>query len=310
MKQLYLLAFTLLLMLRVSGQINMSDSTMRVYGYWNLNDKQTYQVMQSKYKIDTSDSTAWDTTSTDIVKYKVDITITDSTANSYTIDWFYHDYEFTPTGDFYDRLKTITNEQTITIKTNELGTFLEVVNWKDVRDNIKNVVKKLSKEMKDVPQIDNVMKQVEGMFSSKESIEAAAIDEIQLFYTYHGGWYKLDSLLEIQTKVPNLYGGEPFDAEISALLDSIDTTNWVSTFRMRLSVDPEQLINATFAYLSDMAATMKIPGPTMKEMPKLKHETWTYTDVHDSGWIIYTIQSKEVSAEGLLRVEELSLELL
>jgi len=310
MRKLFLLAFSLLIMLRLTGQINMSDSSVRVYGYWNLNDKQTYQVIKSKYKINTSDSTAWDTTSNDISRYKVDITITDSTADSYTIDWYYHDFEVDTTNEMALKLVSLAEQMTITIKTDELGIFQEVVNWKDIRKTIKHTVKKLSKEMPKDPAKDKVLKLTLGFFSTREAIEARSINDIQLFYAFHGGIYKLDSLVEEQIQVPNLAGGNPIDAEISYVLDTIDTANWISTFRMRLAADPEQLLSATFAYLSEMAATMKIPGPTMNEMPRMKHETWTYTDIHDSGWVTYTIQSKEVSTEGILQVEELSLELL
>ncbi len=78
---------------------------------------------------------------------------------------------------------------------------------------------------------------------------------------------------------------------------------------MQLAADPDQLLNASFAFLKEMSANLGIPGPEITEVPRISQETWTYTDIHDSGWIIYTIQSKEVRAEGILQVEELSLEL-
>lgn len=310
MRKLFLLAFTLLIVFRVTGQINMNDSTVRVYGYWNLNDKQTYQVIKSKYKINTSDSTAWDTTSTDISRYKVDITITDSTFDSYTIDWLYHDFEVNTTNEIAKKLVSIVEQMTITIRTDELGIFQEVVNWKDIRKTIKHTVNKLSKEMPEDPEKDKILKLTLGFFSSKESIEARSINDIHLFYAFHGGIYKLDSLVEEQIQVPNLVGGDPIDAEISYILDTIDTANWVSTFRMRLAADPEQLLNATIAFMKQMSANLGVPGPEITDIPRISQETWTYSDIHDSGWIIYTIQSKEVSTDGILQVEELSLELL
>jgi hypothetical protein len=67
-----------------------------------------------------------------------------------------------------------------------MGAFLEVVNWKEVRDHIKKSTKILKNELKDVPDMHKMVTQIESMYLTKAAIESVAIKDIQQFYTYHG----------------------------------------------------------------------------------------------------------------------------
>jgi hypothetical protein len=42
----------------------------------------------------------------------------------------------------------------------------------------------MRKEFKDIPKMDGVIKQIEGIYSTKEAIESASITDIQQFYTF------------------------------------------------------------------------------------------------------------------------------
>lgn len=304
MRQLFFIGFALLLIIKTYGQINMNDSTVQVIGYWDKNEKQTYIVTNESYKVKDSD-----TTSRESYKYAVDITIVDSTADSYTIDWFYHDYDIKADNELIKKLSSIAEDMTVTILTDGLGAFKEVKNWKDIRDFILKGTKILKKETKDIPNIDKVIKQMEDMYSTKESIEAAAIKEIQQFYTYHGGKYKLGEEISASMKVANLYGGEPFDTEVTLWLDEINTEDNNSIIRMQQIVNSEQLTKTTFDYLTKMSETMKVPGPKWDGFPPLKNETWTSSRIHNAGWVIYSIETQEVSAEGVTNVKENIIEL-
>jgi hypothetical protein len=304
MRQLFFIGFALLLIIKTYGQINMNDSTVQVIGYWDKNEKQTYIVTNESYKVKDSD-----TTSRESYKYAVDITIVDSTADSYTIDWFYHDYDIKADNELIKKLSSIAEDMTVTILTDGLGAFKEVKNWKDIRDFILKGTKMLKKETKDIPNIDKVIKQMEDIYSTKESIEAAAIKEIQQFYTYHGGKYKLGEEISASMKVANLYGGEPFDTEVTLWLDEINTEDNNSIIRMKQIVNSEQLTKTTFDYLTKMSETMKVPGPQWDGFPPLKNETWTSSRIHNAGWVIYSIETQEVSAEGVTNVKENIIEL-
>lgn len=304
MRQLFFIGFVFLMLTKTNGQINMNDSSVQVIGYWDKNEKQSYIVTNQSYKVKNSD-----TSSRESYKYAVDITIVDSTADSYTIDWFYHDYDIKADNELIKKLSSIAEDMTVTITTDGLGAFKEVKNWKDIRDFILKGTKMLKKETKDIPNLDKVIKQMEDMYSTKESIEAAAIKEIQQFYTYHGGKYKLGEEITASMKVANLYGGAPFDTEVTLWLDEINTEDNNSIIRMQQIVNSEQLTKTTFDYLTKMSESMKVPGPKWEEIPPLKNETWTSSRIHNAGWVIYSIETQEVSAEDVTNVKENIIEL-
>ncbi|MDO9257506.1 MAG: hypothetical protein Q7U54_18455 [Bacteroidales bacterium] len=304
MRQLFFIGFAFLVFIKTYGQINMSDSTVQVIGYWNKHDKQTYTVTNENYKVKDSD-----TTSRESYKYVVDITIVDSTADSYTIDWFYHDYDIQAENELIKKLSSIAEDMTVTIITDDLGAFIEVVNWKDIRDYIFKATKLLKKEEKDIPGFDKLIEQMEQMYNSKEAIEASAIKEIQQFYTYHGAKYKLGEEITASMEVPNLYGSEPFDTEVILWLDEINTEDNNSIIRMQQIINSEQLTKTTFDYLTKISGTMNVPGPKWDDFPKLSNETWTSSRIHNGGWVVYSVETQKVSAEGVTNVKENTIEI-
>lgn len=304
MKKTIILFWTLFIVVNLEAQINMNDSTAQVIAYWNLNDKQTYQVTTEKYKIVDADTTV-----TEYFKYLVDITVKDSTSNSYTIDWFYHAYEINEENELLKKLSNLVEDMTITVRTDETGVLEEVVNWKDIQAFVFKATQMLREETKDIPNIDKVITQIENMYTSKESIEAAAIREIQLFHTFHGAKYKMNQEYNSALKIANLYDDEPFDADAIVWLDEINPDDNNFILRMNLAVNSEQLTKTTFNYLTDIAKKMNTPAPKWEEFPQLKNETFTASRIHGSGWPIYCIETKEIFVEGQTNIEETIIEI-
>lgn len=304
MKKIIIIGIALLMIANTYGQINMNDSTVQVIGYWNKNEKQSFLVTNERYKV-----TGTDTSSREAYKYIVDVHIVDSTADSYTIDWFYHDYEFTTNNELVKKLSAISEEMTITIVTDGFGMFKEVKNWEEIRDYISKMTQKLSEQTTNIPNFKDIVKQIVDRYQSKESIEAAAIMEIQQFYTFHGGKYKLDEEISGTIKTPNLLGGEPFDTEVVIWLQEIDTAANTAMLNIKQEVNSEQLTKATFDYLTKMSESLKVPGPKRDEFRNLVNETWTTSIIHTSGWVIYSLETKTVSNEGATSYTENTIEL-
>ncbi len=304
MRRVQILLLTILLSVNAFSQINMADSTAQVIGYWDMNEKQTYIITQEKFKINETD-----TTSREFYKYEVDMTIVDSTANSYVIDWFYHDYDIHSDKELIQKLSSLTEDMTVRIRTDEFGAFQEVINWKEVRDYILKATKMLKKETKGIPNMDKFIQQFEGMYSTKQSIELGAVNEMQQYYTFHGGKYELGEEYKADMQAANLYGGNPFDMKVTVWLDELNPDDNNFIIRMQKSIDSEQLTNATFDYLVNMAETMKTAVPKREDIPPLINDTWTASRIHGSGWIIYSVETKEVTAEGTTNVEERIIEI-
>lgn len=77
MKRLKAILLTLIPCINLYGQINISDSTVQVSGFWSKGDKKTYSITQKKINIKGAD-----TLSNEQTKFYVDIIIIDSASES------------------------------------------------------------------------------------------------------------------------------------------------------------------------------------------------------------------------------------
>lgn len=287
------------------GQINMKDSTAQVIGYWSIGDKQGYKISLQKIKLRERD-----TISNELMTYNVDMTVIDSTANSYSIEWFYHNYKTNSTNEIVKKVTSLSEDLKVIIETDEFGAIKGVKNWKEVSAYLKKSIGQIKTDFKDIPNMDRLFQQIEGMYSSKAAIESAAIQDAQQFYTYHGGKYMLGDTLEFTLQVPNMYNQkEPFDSKVTLYLDELNPEDNNYIIRSSQEVDSDQLTNTTFEYLKKMAKTMKTKAPKKEEIGKLRNITTTASRIHGTGWLIYSIQTKTVYTIGATNIEERIIEI-
>lgn len=286
------------------GQINIEDSTAQSIIYWSKGEKQSYKISHQKIKLKDID-----TTSNELMTYDVDITVVDSTEKSYTIEWSYSNYQNNTSNELLKKFASFPENMKVLIQTNELGTIEGVQNWKEIRDYIKKSMTELEKEFKDVPNIDKMFKQIEGMYSSKEAIESAAIMDIQQFHSFFGGKFLLGEVLEFPLPVPSLYSSKPLDSKVTLSLDEINPDEGYYLLNSIQEVDSEQLTNTTYDYLKELSKTMGKEVPKKEDVGQLTNTTSTASSIHESGWIIYSIQTKTVTSDGATNVEERIIEL-
>jgi len=299
MKLLLIFGTILLLSSPLFGQISMKDSTVQVIGYWAKQETQSYDVSYEKFKIKNND-----TISRELMKYEVDIKIIDSTENSYTIEWFYKNYSIDTENELVRKLTSIANDISVKIKTDEFGAFIEIVNWEDVRDYLSKVTESLKDELRAVPNYKKIIADVMSMYATKESIEANAIKDAIQFYHFHGVKYTLGDELEGELETANNYGGKPFETVVRFSLDEINEIDGNSIIRSNYVINSKQLTDATYTYLKN-TGTFGDKFPPRNEFPSLTNETNTASRIHgESGWIIYSIETKEITAEETTNIEE------
>jgi len=286
------------------GQISVKDSTVQVIGYWEKQEIQSYDVSYEKIKIKSKD-----TISRELIKYEVDIKILDSTENSYTIEWFYKNYSIDTDNELVRKLTSIANDISVKIKTDEFGAFIEIVNWEEVRDYLAKVTETLKDELKDVPNFEKIIANVMSVYSTKESIEANAIKDAIQFYQFHGVKYKLGEELEGKLETANNYGEKPFETDVRFSLDEINEIDGNSILRSNQVINSKQLTDATYNYLEKLG-TFGDKFPPRNEFPSLTNETNTASRIHgQTGWIIYSIETKEIKAAETTNIEERIIEL-
>ena len=304
MKKLLVFGIIFLISSNLFSQISIKDSTVQVIGYWSKYDKQSYDVTYEKYKLKNKD-----TISRELMKYEVDVKIIDSTANSYTIEWFYKNYSIDTENELVRKLTSIANDVSVKIKTDEYGAFVEIVNWEEVRDYLEKVTEKLKVELKDVPNYKEIIANVMSIYSTKESVEANAIKDALQFYKFHGVKYKLGEELTGKLETSNNFGGKPFETDVQYSLDEINKTDGNSILRSNEVINSEELTDATYNYLKKLG-TFGDKFPLRSKFPSLTNETNTASRIHgETGWIIYSIETKTVTAEETTNIEERIMEI-
>ena len=304
MKKLLVFGIIFLISSNLFSQISIKDSTVQVIGYWSKYDKQSYDVTYEKYKVKNKD-----TISRELMKYEVDVKIIDSTENSYTIEWFYKNYSIDTENELVRKLTSIANDISVKIKTDEYGAFVEVIDWEEVRDYLEKVTEKLKVELKDVPNYKEIIANVMSIYSTKESVEANAIKDALQFYKFHGVKYKLGEELTGKLETSNNFGGKPFETDVQYSLDEINETDGNSILRSNEIINSEELTNATYNYLKKLG-TFGDKFPPRNKFPSLTNETNTASRIHgETGWIIYSIETKTVTAEETTNIEERIMEI-
>lgn len=286
--------------IKLQAQINMADSTVQVVCYWDKGEKQNYSISLEKIKLKNGD-----TTSKEMTTYDVEVSVIGATKNSYTVQWEYKNYKSNNEEDVLTKeLSNLGKGMKVIYKTDELGNFIEVINWKELRDFNQKTIATISKKYSNLPELGKILKQLENSFSSKEAIESVSIKDIQQFHSFHGGKYKLKEEISDKIKVPNLLTNIPFDADFSLYLDEINEPDNNFILRSSQAVDSEQLTEATFQYLSNMAKNMNVNPPTRSDFKGLSNEIQVGSRIHGTGWIVYSIQTTTVNSDNQTNIEE------
>ncbi|MCE2740419.1 MAG: hypothetical protein LW669_02915 [Sphingobacteriales bacterium] len=299
MKKFTLFSLLSLCIMPLFAQINMADSTVQVVSYWDKGEKQNYTITLEKIKLKGED-----TTSKELISYDVEVSVTGATKNSYTVQWDYKNFKTNDKNEFTQELSKINKNMQVIYKTDEMGGFIEVINWKEIRAYNQKAIAVLRKKFGTAPEIEKMLKQIENSFSTKEAIEAASIKDIQQFHSFHGGKYKLHEEISDKIKVPNVLTNIPFDADYSLYLDEINETDNNYIIRSSQVVDSTQLMDATFQFLSNLAKSMNIKAPKKEDIKGLSNDIQLASRIHGTGWVVYSIQTTTVNSDNQSNIEE------
>lgn len=304
MKYRLLIPIFLLTRITTFAQINLADSTVQVITYWEEGEKQNYVVSVEKIKLKDSN-----TTSSEMTTYDVEVTVLNSDKESYTVQWLYKNFRTDNPNPVFQKLMNINNDMKVIFKTDEVGSFLEVVNYKEIKDYLQKATMSLKNDFKEIPEMDKVLKQIEATYSTKEAIESVCIKDIHQFHTFHGAKYALGEILEGKTKAPNILGSEPFDTDLTVYLDEINEPEDYYIMRAEQEIDKVQLTNAMLNYLTTMAKNMGVAPPKQEDLGDFKNEILTSSSIHGTGWVIYSIQTTTITSDNVTDIEERIIEI-
>lgn len=306
MRLIFIYACFFVFIFSANAQINLTDSTVKAIAYWQKSDKQTYSVLNESYKLNNED-----TIDHQLIRYKIDVDVVDSLADAYILDWHYHDYEVEGNQMMKDYLSQITTNITVRVKTDEFGAFKEVLNWQELQQKVYDGIDRIkTQQISDSTKKQLLIDQLKQLYASKSAIETLAISDIHLFLSFLGVEYKFDNEITSTLQLPNVFGGEPFDTDVVIWLDEIDAQENDYLLRMNRVTDATQLTKATYDYLSSLALKMGAEKIKYEDFPLVMNNIWTASRFHNSGWLLQTIETKEVVSDGITQIDELTITLL
>jgi len=280
MKKIILLA-VLLLPVFALCQINTENSTVQVVGYWDKNEKQTYDFTYLRAFVKGVDTTVVEST-----RYKVDITVVDSTNNSYTINWKYHDIITDKGSDVVKRVAALNEGRVFQFTTDEMGSFKQLLNWEEAKKHNDNTLRLFEKS--DPPEMyQKISAVMRTKFATREAIETHSIKDILLFYGFHGIALDINETLEETIEENNPYSQKPIKSLASLEVSEVDAENGTFIVKFWQDFDSNNIagiLEDTFQEIKGQDALAKKIAAA--DMEKLNMELKDYTGamMHESGW--------------------------
>lgn len=298
MKKLLLLIL-ITVSINLHAQMNFEDSSVQVITYWDLGEVYEYEVSLQKMKYTESD-----TLSTETISYEVEVSVIDSTKDSYVVRWLYKNYKTNSSDPIYQKIMMNSNNISVEIQLNELGIIESVVNWKEIRDHITTTIDSIKVQYKDAPEVDQVFEHVYKLYATKASIEATAIKDVQQFHNFCGAKYNLKEQLTLEADVPNLFiPTQPFKSNIFVELEEMDSENNQYYIRSIHEINSEQLTQVTYNYLKQMHEAAGKKMMAREDFKPLYNTTEILSRIHNTGWVLESTLWKEVTSDGITNME-------
>lgn len=240
-----------------------NDSTISFIAYWNKGDTKNYRITKKQIQTRNSEETKNQNTT-----YNIKCTVTDSTSDSYTIEWQYENTmlsnieiseEFNSVIEKYKIIKII-------YTTDELGSFKDIVNWKEIRDLMLALFDKLPEMVSDKSKdFSKVLKPFKEIYSSKEGISSLILKEVQVFHYPMGLEFNIKDTLSYEELLPNMFGGDPIKGNGKFYFQTIDRENNSCTFLNKLELDTTDSKRVVVDLMNSILANKKYNSKAEKE---------------------------------------------
>ena len=297
----YILLFILLSGFISKAQINTSDSTVQVVAYWSKNEKQTYSFINEKIKVVDNDSTIKET-----IKYKVDITILDSTDTGYTIEWKYRGFEASNNVEIIQDITALYNGLSIKFTTDEIGSFQELLNLNEIKEYQKKAFDLLA-EKADNPTTRKTMEAFRIKITSDSSIVEYSLKDINIFHSFFGIAIGLNETIEesIEEEQPL---GEPISTLITIALDEVYIEDASYVIKYWQEFEKEGVKNLLKGFISDFMKTTEM-NEMDNSISDINLTDYYGAHMHETGWPLFSRFQRTVTVNGVQSLEVKTIEL-
>lgn len=308
MKIRFLILFLFCTASLLKAQINLEDSTVQVVTYWGLNESYNYEIVQKSTTYSDGNISKIDST-----KMRVNISVIDSTENSYTMKWQFTDYDIEGLSLTPD-LEKLLKERRFIYRINELGSFEELLNWEEIRDNTKAITDKAFGYMNMADSIKSMIEGLTGTTNTKHYIETKGIETVQLFHTFMEVALTKGEPIELDVPVPNsINPAKPFIAKGVLWLDEIYPEDNDYVVRYQQQVDKEQLSSFLKDYMKMLTEKTGKEWVGLDEIfanNDIEHSTEVAAVIDDWGWPTYMQSLTTVNFVNMHKEQKITIELL
>lgn len=304
MKTTFLTIVLFIFSANLFSQINIADSTVQVIAYWDNGEKQDYTIIKTKTKLENGD-----TISIDSVRYEVELSVVDSTANSYTMQWVYKDVFSDNKNPFIVKTMKTVKGLKVLYKTDEMGIYKEILNWEEINQYMQKQYDLFRDLVKNAPDLVEIIDKAQAIYANKAVLESSGFKEIKQFHNFYGGAFKLDEIIEAEMEAPTPFSDKPMQTEVSIVLSNIDAENDFYVMESLQTNNEEQLADAAFAAAEKIGEGLNVELPKREDFTGLTNETYIISYIHHWGWLIYSELTTTVSLDNSTTIEEFSIEL-
>jgi len=248
MNKTFTLFIFLIFTLPLFGQTD--SSKIAFIAYWSKGDSYDFKVTKVKKRW-TNDKL----TKNDSTQYITNFKVIDSTEKSYTLQWSFKNFL---TNSHRENLnKLFDNKQAVNdivknygvtkviYKTDEYGSFLEIINWKEISILMGNMLKELEESIKirkpeKANDVEQAMAPFVKIYSSKEGIEQLVFYELQYFHFPFGIEYDTNKPLEYEQELPSMVGGEPIKADAKLSIFETNLENLYCVLKEEAIINPAE----------------------------------------------------------------------
>jgi hypothetical protein len=178
----YLCAILLLICCETAfAQKKEKETRVPCIAYWKKGETKAYLITRKKEK-----TSGGKTSTGENFSIETKITVVDSTAEGYTVHWVYSIPPELEKGSMMHAVAQIMDGLKFVYKTDDVGSFTELVNWEEIRDFYIDMLKlQLQGQAMDSTK-QKIVDETLAIFQKREVIESMAIKEIQLFHAPYG----------------------------------------------------------------------------------------------------------------------------
>jgi hypothetical protein len=272
--------------------------------YWKKGEEKTYLITRKKEK-----TTAGKSSGGENFLIDAKITVLDSTAEAYTVQWVYGIPPEVDKNSLMGQAAALMQGMKFIYKTDDVGSFTELINWEEVREFYVNMLK-LQLQGREDTELKKIMDQTLALFQTREAVESTMIREIQLFQAPFGLMFSTkDTSLNMEIPVPIANAQLPAIQSWRITEVGADGDN----FRLVITqnIDPAGAAKVIEGFLKNFTPTEKADAEEMrKTLTSFKVDDFSeYKFIQSTGWLKEYSVTRTANVGNVTQIESYRMEL-